>query len=63
MEKRRAESAFFSLAHILETFSDLECSILLASRLYYKQAIQVLRSYLETSVLQLYFIKDIDAFG
>jgi len=57
-----AEGAFFSLPHILETYDDLDCSILLASRLYYKQAIQVLRNFLETSILHLYFIRDSAAF-
>jgi hypothetical protein len=49
------ESAFFSLSHVLEAYSELECSILLASNLYYKQALQVLRNFLEHAVLGLYF--------
>ena len=50
-----SESAFFSLAHVLEADTDHEASILLASSLYYKQALQMLRNYLEGMVLQLYF--------
>jgi hypothetical protein len=50
-----SESAFFSLAHILEGGTDLEASILLASNLYYRQALQMLRNYLEGMVLQLHF--------
>jgi len=50
-----SESAFFSLAHVLEAGTDLEASILLASNLYYRQALQMLRNYLEGLVLQLYF--------
>ncbi len=49
------ESAFFSLAHVLEAGTDLNASILLASHLLYKQALQMLRNYLEGMVLQLYF--------
>ncbi|MBD2166366.1 hypothetical protein H6G04_18380 [Calothrix membranacea FACHB-236] len=50
-----SESAFFCLAHVLEAQSDLDCSILLASKLYYKQALQVLRSFLEEVIMELYF--------
>jgi len=50
-----SESAFFSLAHVLEAGSDLEASILLAANIYYRQALQSLRNYLESMVLQLYF--------
>src|SRR5436309_3546100 len=41
------ESAFFSLPHVLETESNLDCSMLLASNLYYSYASQVLRGFLE----------------
>lgn len=50
-----SESAFFSLAHILESQEELNSSILLASNLYYKQALQILRSFLEELVLPVYF--------
>jgi hypothetical protein len=50
-----SESAFFSLAHVLEGESDLGCSVLLASKLYYRQALQVLRNFLEDVVLDLHF--------
>ena len=57
-----SESAFFSLAHILETGSELDCSILLSSNLYYKQALQILRNYIENMVLQLHFCDENDDF-
>lgn len=50
-----SEGAFFSLAHVLESEHDLESSILLAKGFFYKQALQVLRNYIEDIVLQLYF--------
>jgi hypothetical protein len=49
------ESAFFSVAHMLEVVNELECSQLLASHLFYKQALQVLRGFVELSVLHLAF--------
>jgi len=51
-----SESAFFSLPRVLEGESDLQASVLLASSLYYKQALQMLRNYLEGMVSQLYFL-------
>lgn len=56
------DGAFFSVAHTLEALSELECSVLLASRLYYKHALQVLRGFLELSVLHLAFAKYPDRF-
>jgi hypothetical protein len=53
-----SESAFFSIAHVLESTEELASSILLASNLYYKQALQVLRSFLEAIVVQLYFCEN-----
>ncbi len=53
-----SESAFFSLAHMLEADSEIECAILLASRLYYKQALQVLRNFLEEVVMDLHFCQN-----
>jgi hypothetical protein len=50
-----SEDAFFSLPHILEAGTDLEASILLSSRLFYRQALQMLRSYLESVFADLYF--------
>jgi hypothetical protein len=49
------DSALFSVAHTLEVVSELECSQLLASHLFYKQALQVLRGFVELSVLHLAF--------
>jgi hypothetical protein len=49
------EGAFFSIAHVLEAEADLQVSFDLCSRLYYKQALQILRSYLEDLVLPIHF--------
>lgn len=57
-----SESRFFSLPHILEAAQDLECSVLLAENLYYKQPLQVLRGILELNVLHLHFVGDQGAF-
>jgi len=57
-----SESAFFSLAHVLETDTELNCSTLLASNLYYKQALQILRNFLEEVVVELYFCANPSAF-
>lgn len=53
-----SEDAFFSMVHVLESGSDLDCSVLLASNLYYRQALQVLRNYLEEVFMQLYLCKN-----
>ena len=57
-----SESAFFSLAHLREADTDIQCSIRLASSLFYKQALQVLRSYVENIILPLYLCADVHAF-
>ncbi|MCC5641388.1 hypothetical protein LC607_00125 [Nostoc sp. CHAB 5824] len=57
-----SEEAFFSLTHLLEAQSDLECSILLCSNLFYRQALQVLRNYVEGMVIQLFFCENINDF-
>ena len=49
------EGAFFSIAHVMESETDLECSIILAINLYYRHSLQVLRSMLENLVLPIYF--------
>jgi hypothetical protein len=56
-------SAFFSLPHVLESSVELDCSILLASQKYYKQALQVLRNFLEGLIIQLEFCNDQAAFS
>jgi hypothetical protein len=56
------ESMFFSIAHILETERELEASVLLAQDGYYKQAHQLLRSFLEEVVVPLHFILEPQAF-
>lgn len=50
-----SEGSFFSIYHILETRTDLNSSIHLAAHLYYKQAFQVLRSFIESIILPMYF--------
>jgi hypothetical protein len=57
------KSAFFSLPHLLESSVELDCSILLASQMYYKQALQVLRNFLEGLIIQLEFCNDQAAFS
>ena len=57
-----SESKFFSIEHVLEASGELRCSILLASNMYYKQALQVLRGFLEHHVVQLYFCDNEPAF-
>lgn len=50
-----SESNFFSLPHLLETRTDLASSIYLAQNLFYRQAFQVLRGFLESVVLPIFF--------
>ena len=50
-----SEGAFFSLAHILEADADLRCSLDLAQGAYFRQALQVLRNFLEDLFIQLVF--------
>lgn len=50
-----SEGSFFSLSHILETRTDLSSSIHLAAHLYYRQAYQVLRGFIESVVLPMHF--------
>lgn len=57
------ESEHFSLPHILESYSELECIILLASHLYYRQSYQILRSFIESVTLQLYFCDNAEAYN
>lgn len=53
-----SDSQFFSLPHTLEAGEELDCSMLLAKNLYYKQSLQMLRSLLELNVLHVYFVRD-----
>lgn len=57
------ESGFYSLAHILEADEEIGCSLLLASHLYYKQAIQVLRSFVEETLLPINFCENVNEFN
>jgi hypothetical protein len=58
-----SEDGFFSLPHILEARTELDCSVLLAEHLYYKQALQVLRGLLELNVLHVHFAVDEAAYA
>jgi hypothetical protein len=49
------DSLYFSKAHILESSDDIKCSFNLAAQFYYKQALQVLRGFLENLVLPIHF--------
>ncbi len=58
------DAGFYSLAHVLESDSDMESSLLLASNFYYKQATQMLRNILEEVFLPIHFcdtVQDFDA--
>ncbi len=56
------DAGFYSLAHILEAESDLECSLLLASNFYYKQANLMLRNILEEVFLPIHFCDNVSDF-
>jgi hypothetical protein len=53
-----SDSQFFPLPHTLEAGEELDCSVLLAKNLYYKQSLQMLRSLLELNVLHIHFVGD-----
>lgn len=57
-----SDSAFFSIAHVLESDIDLDCSVHLAASLYYRQALQLLRNFLEDVILPIYFCDNRQAF-
>jgi hypothetical protein len=57
------ESGFYSLAHILEADEEIGCSLLLASHFYYKQAAQVLRNFVEETLLPINFCENVDEFN
>jgi hypothetical protein len=63
IRKVMSESAFFSITHILESRTELHSSTDLASNLYYKQALQVLRSFLEELILPIHFCDHPDNFS
>src|SRR5260221_5592371 len=56
------DAGFYSLAHVLEAESDLDCSLLLASNFYYKQAALMLRSILEEVLLPIHFCENVSDF-
>jgi hypothetical protein len=57
-----SDAGFYSLAHVLELESDLECSLLLASNFYYKQATSILRNILEQAFLPIHFCDNVSDF-
>jgi hypothetical protein len=50
------EDGSFSLAHTLETTSDIECAVDLVKRFYYRHATICLRTFVEDLVYPLYFL-------
>lgn len=52
-----SEAGYFSLSHMLETRSDLMCSVQLAGALYYRQSMQVLRGFIESVILPIHFCR------
>ena len=56
------DAGFYSLAHLLESGSDMECSLLLASNFYYKQATLLLRNILEEVFLPIHFCDNVSDF-
>lgn len=63
ISKVMSESVFFSITHILESRTELESSTYLASNFYYKQALQVLRGFLEELILPIHFCDHPDNFS
>ena len=57
-----SESYFFSIGHVLESQNELDCSIILAQNLFYKQALQVLRNFIELLICQILFCHDSKSF-
>jgi hypothetical protein len=57
-----ADAGFYSLAHVLEAESDLDCSLLLASNFYYRQATLMLRNILEEVFLPIHFCDSVSDF-
>ena len=57
------EGGYFSLSHTLETRSDLACSLQLARDMYYRQAMQVMRGFIESVILPIHFCRNPDHFS
>jgi len=57
------DAGFYSLAHILETEDDLNCSLLLAAHFYYKQASFMLRNIVEETLLPIHFCDSVSDFN
>ncbi len=62
IDRLLADAGFYSLAHVLEAESDLDCSLLLASNFYYKQASLMLRGILEEVLLPIHFCENVSDF-
>ena len=62
IDQMLSENYFFSISHLLESQNELDCSILLASNLYYKQSLQVLRNFVELLTSQILFCDDSKSF-
>lgn len=56
------EAGFYSLAHLLESKGEIESSLLLASNLYYKQAVQILRNFIEELIMPIHFCDNVHDF-
>lgn len=57
-----SEGSHFSISHILESKTDLTSSIHLAAHLYYRQAFQVLRGFIESVILPVHFCGNPEAY-
>ncbi|MGO9974512.1 MAG: hypothetical protein ACLP01_17265 [Solirubrobacteraceae bacterium] len=55
------EGRFYSLPHLLEATRDLDSALSLAAQGFYKQSLQVLRGFVESSVMPLHFFLDSNA--
>jgi hypothetical protein len=58
-----AQRRAFSTAHLMESMAEISCSRHLAQGFYYKQALQILRNFLEEMVLSIYFQVHPDKFA
>ncbi len=63
VENILSEAGYSSLPHLLETRSDLRCSVELASSLFYRQSLQVLRGFIESVILPIHLSKNPTAFS
>ena len=52
-----SEGSYSSIAHILETRTDINCSVQLAGSMYYRQSLQVLRGFIESVILPIHLCR------